>query len=87
MIFSGRWKPVHHGLGDQQHRLFDLEFDPRARLDVSSQHPEVVKQLDAKRLRWSQAQQLKADALTAEPEIPRFSDEEREQLRALGYAQ
>ena len=56
-----------------------------AHRNVAGRHPELVKQLDARRLRWSQAQQRKADVLT--PEIPRPGDEERKQLRALGYTQ
>jgi arylsulfatase A-like enzyme len=85
MIVSGRWKLVYHRLANQPYRLFDLKADPVALRNVASQHPEVVRQLDAKRLRWSRAQQLKADALTAE--IPRLSDAERAQLRELGYAE
>jgi arylsulfatase A-like enzyme/glycosyltransferase involved in cell wall biosynthesis len=53
MVRSGRWKLVYQPLdGGALHRLFDLEADPECKTDVSSRHPEIAAELQAKLSKW-----------------------------------
>lgn len=76
----GRWKSTFSRDSDE-HALFDLATDPGETADVAAEHPGI---LEAHRRRIATlSQQLAA------PDAPesRLTDEDRERLRALGYAE
>ncbi len=86
-VVVGEWKLViDDRLGET--RLFDLEQDPEERVDVSTEHPEVVSRLRAladrmrdEALRGSEG--YRADAGTISDD--ELSPELRDALEALGY--
>ena len=63
--------------------LYDLAKDPEERLDVSAEHPERVARMRREMLDWMLSR-AKPSGGTRTPSPP-LTDEEREQLRALGY--
>lgn len=80
MIRTSDWKLVHVPKPDGgEDRLYDLRNDPGERTDVAADHPDVVARLRAK-----------LDAIGADEPEPKaeraLSEEQRENLRALGYA-
>lgn len=82
---SGRWKLVLRPR--RRPRLFDLQEDPRERVDVADDHPVTV--------RWlREGMALRLEATRGRPDRPRprhraqsttIDDETAAQLRALGY--
>jgi hypothetical protein len=64
-------------------QLYDLERDPHERRDIAGAHPELVEQL-----RGLVAPEAWAcQPLQAGGQAPRFSEEARDTLRALGYVE
>jgi arylsulfatase A-like enzyme len=85
MVVSGRWKLVYDR-ERQEHRLFGVAAAPTEREDVSEEHPEVVAALEVERARWNAAQEEAAPKREAEDRRePVFTEEEKRQLRDLGY--
>jgi len=67
--------------GQETPRLYDLEQDPEERNDLSAELPELVRELQTQRRRWTQ--RFGRDV----PSEPLELDERtRAQLKALGYA-
>jgi arylsulfatase A-like enzyme len=79
MLRTRDWKLIHipNGKGGID-RLYDLRTDPGEMVDVAAENPEVVAQL-----RRELAPFLAMDADAGDG--PTLSEEEKEQLRALGY--
>jgi arylsulfatase A-like enzyme len=63
-------------------RLYRLTEDPAERRDVIGEDTETASRLRLELERWSAALQPECDGTT-----PEFSEEQRDKLRALGYAQ
>jgi arylsulfatase A-like enzyme len=88
-IVDGGWKLVHNEIqpkGAPEWQLFDHANDPLDRVDVSSQHPEIVERLRALLEDWrryAEAARLPSDTKATEG----MSSEELERLRSLGYVQ
>ena len=81
---TGRWRLLNRE-GWNSPQLFDLEADPGARVDVSAEHPEVARRLtvvlEAQMAQDRLLGQLFKDNARDTP----LSDEQLEELRALGY--
>jgi arylsulfatase A-like enzyme len=74
----GRWKSFH-SRDARQHLLFDLAADPAETRDLAAKHPKVL-QTHRERIA------ALADSLAARTASPsQLTDEDRSQLRALGY--
>ena len=81
MLRTERWKLVHVPKpGGGEDRLYDLRADPGETQDVAGEHPEVVKRMRAE-IDFMIAREPAAGG-RAEGSL---SDDEREQLKALGY--
>ncbi len=87
-VVEGRWKLVHD-LDEDRFALFDLESDPEEARDLwalASTKPEVARlraQLDV--FREESLQPAGQGAASERGTEIEFSEEEREQLRLLGY--
>lgn len=77
-IRRGRWKLIRN---DARRWLFDLERDPRERRNVAGERPDVVRELDAAVTEFAE----QAGRQRWEVEFRVTSEDEAEQLRALGY--
>lgn len=77
-IRRGRWKLIRSGA---RSRLFDLDRDPREHHDVAAEQPEVVRELDAAVMEFAQ----RAGRRPWKVRFRATSEDEAEQLRALGY--
>ena len=77
----GRWKYMEAPKVGQR-ELYDLENDGQERSDLASVHEGHAKQLSAHLAKWSRRQLASASARDEE-----VSPEDREALRALGYAE
>ena len=79
---SERWKYRHFG-----RQLYDLDADPDERVDVSAQHRRTASDYSSAFRRSVAADRRLKDELWRESRVgnPKLSDEEMEQLRALGY--
>jgi arylsulfatase A-like enzyme len=76
-VRSGHWKLVVNRRSGER-RLYDLARDPRERVDVAAEHPDVVRRLEAALAEFA------AGAREDAPAAP-LTPEEIEKLRALGY--
>ena len=77
-IVLGSWKLTREVAGDE--RLYDLEADAGESSDVLRQHPEIAADLAARLDAW-----LAGLDLPAGIEKATFSEQQLEELRALGY--
>ncbi|MCP4663335.1 MAG: hypothetical protein GY856_48705 [bacterium] len=60
--------------------LYDLEGDPQQRINLAGSRPEIERELGAILTRW----QAERRSMTPAPSGP-LTEEEQEELRALGY--
>jgi hypothetical protein len=65
-IIKGQWKPVKIALLPGKVELFDLKADPGEQNNVAEQHPEVVRDLEA-RLQAYAKQQKMSEWIKAQP--------------------
>ena len=79
-VIDGRFKLIVDRKKDRR-RLFDLEADPGETIDLLEREPETAARLLRELSTWDA--QIAADRDSAEP--ARFSREEEERLKALGY--
>jgi arylsulfatase A-like enzyme/tetratricopeptide (TPR) repeat protein len=82
-IREGEWKLI---AADQARpvQLFDLTRDPSELIDVTAEHGEVVRRLQARLTSWLNTRRLPPP--DAHP-VPVADDSVRERMRALGYSQ
>jgi len=57
-VRKGNWKLVKIALLPGKTELFDLATDPGEKVNVADQHPEVVKDLEARLLRYAREQKM-----------------------------
>ena len=81
---TGRWRLLNR-VGWDSPQLFDLEADPGARVDVSVEHPEVVRRLTALLEAQMAQDRLLGQLFKDNARDTPLSDEQLEELRALGY--
>ena len=67
-VRKGNWKLVKVALLPGKTELFDLAADPGEKLNVADQHPEVVKDLEARLLRYAREQKMSL-WIKAQPEF------------------
>jgi arylsulfatase len=85
-IRTAKWKLiVDEAKGGKE--LYDLEKDPGEQVNVISQHPKVVQELEAKL--WAELSKEQITAVEAEQQVPEWDAAEEEEvlrrLEALGY--
>jgi len=78
-VQSGHWKLIEQSLPAPRLQLFDLRTDPLEATDVSAQHPAQLKKLKA------MLDDVAATEASEPSETVELSEDEMEQLRALGY--
>jgi arylsulfatase A-like enzyme len=79
-VRTARWKLIkRRGAAP---KLFDLRFDPRERKDMAKGHRDVVAELSTRLEEWRRRQPTLKDLERSTAEL---SEEEEQQLRALGY--
>jgi arylsulfatase A-like enzyme len=86
-VMSGKWKFTRN-MKTQKFQLYNLETDPRGRIDIKDENMETANLLDQKRVEWVEhvkAQQKKFGTAVKEKIKPDLSSEEVQQLKALGY--
>jgi arylsulfatase A-like enzyme len=81
---TDRWRLLNRSGWDSP-QLFDMEADPGATVDVSSEHPDVVRRLGALLEQQMAQDRLLGDLFKDNTRDTPLTEEQLEELRALGY--
>jgi len=81
LLVNGFKYIVSHGK-ERREELYQLSDDANEKTDISKRHPEVTRELSGE---LAQMLAEVGSAAATQPEGAQLSDEDREQLRALGY--
>jgi len=81
-VVDGKW--YFHD-NDGRLELYDLASDPAAQNNVSAEHGDVTQRLLSESLKYREAEVEKGKAYPPDDEMAEMNEEDREELRALGY--
>jgi hypothetical protein len=83
-VVDGKW--YFHD-NDGKLELYDLASDPTAKKDLSAEHKDIAQAMLSESRKYREAEIEKGKAYPPERNAAKITEEDREELRALGYVE